>query len=105
MAHPVTAAIPGLSLDTALARSEPLTGLMQRVRESRARLEAVAGLLPAGLIGGVRAGPLDETAWVLLVAHASAAAKLRQLLPALQAALLERGWQGPPIKIKVLPRT
>jgi hypothetical protein len=93
-----------LPLSAALGRSEPLAGLMQRVRESKARFDAVAGLLPAGLQGGVRPGPLDETAWVLLVANAAASAKLRQLLPTLEDALRASGWPGPPIKIKVLPK-
>lgn len=98
---------PGLkdqTLAVALGRSEPLSSLLQRVRESKARLDAVAPLLPPGLADGIRAGPLDDSAWVLLVSHAAAAAKLRQMLPALETALRERGWPGPPIKIKVLPR-
>ena len=95
---------PGERLGTALGRSEPLSGLMQRVRESQARLAAVAGLLPDGLQGEVRAGPLDEARWVLLVGHAAGAAKLRQLLPALEESLRSQGWSGPAIKIKVLPR-
>jgi hypothetical protein len=92
-------------LATALGRSEPLAGLMQRVRESRARLEAITRLLPEGLRGEIRSGPLDDDAWVLLVANAAAAAKMRQLLPALESALREQGWPGPPIKVKVLPRS
>ena len=93
-----------MPLASALDRSEPLSGLMQRMRQSQARLAAIAPLLPTGLQGGVRAGPLDDAAWVLLVANASAAAKLRQLLPALEQALREQGWPGPVLKIKVLPR-
>ena len=95
---------PGHTLAAALRDSEPLVGLMARVRESQARLAVVAELLPAGLRGDVRAGPLDDTAWVLLVDHAAGAAKLRQLLPNLQQALAATGRQGPPIKIRVLPR-
>ena len=95
---------PGLTLAIALQRSEPLTGLLQRVRESQARFNAITALLPPGLAGDIRAGPLDDASWVLLVSHAAAAAKVRQLLPALEAALRERGWAGPAIKIKVLPR-
>jgi len=95
---------PGHTLAAALRDSEPLVGLMARVRESQARLALVTELLPAGLRGDVRAGPLDDTAWVLLVDHASGAAKLRQLLPNLQLALAESGRPGPPIKIRVLPR-
>jgi hypothetical protein len=95
---------PSVPLGTALDRSAPLTGLLQRVRESRERFEAVAGLLPPGLREGMRPGPLDDTCWTLLVPHAAAAAKLRQLVPALDAALRGRGWPGPAIKIKILPR-
>jgi len=95
---------PGHSLAAALRDSEPLVGLLARVRESQARLAVVAELLPAGLRGDVRAGPLDDTAWVLLVDHASGAAKLRQLLPNLERALVEGGRVGLPIKIRVLPR-
>ncbi len=95
---------PGLTLATALDRSEPLTGLMRRQRASQARLEAIGHLLPPPLRDGVRPGPLDDAAWVLLVANAASAAKVRQMLPALQQALAAAGWQGPPIKIKVRPR-
>jgi hypothetical protein len=94
----------GSPLADALRRSEPLAGLMQRMRESQARLAALAPLLPPGLTDGIRAGPLDETAWVLLVAHSASAAKIRQMLPVLEAALSASGWSGPPIKIKVRAR-
>ena len=95
---------PALALARALDNSEPLVGLLQRVRLSQARLAAVAPLLPAGLRGEVRAGPLDDAAWVLLVSNAAAAAKLRQLLPAVTTALEKLGYVGPAVKIKVLPR-
>jgi hypothetical protein len=95
---------PGHTLAAALRDSEPLVGLLARVRESQARLAVVTELLPVGLRGDVRAGPLDDTAWVLLVDHASGAAKLRQLLPNLEQALARSGRPGPPIKVKVLPR-
>jgi len=94
-----------LVLARALDRSEPLAGLLQRVQGSRQRFEAVRALLPAALLGSVRPGPLDEAAWLLLVDHAAAAAKLRQMQPALQAALASGGWPAPPVKIKILPRT
>lgn len=93
-----------LALRRALDRSEPLAGLLQRVRASRDRFEAIAPLLPPTLRASVRPGPLDDLAWSLLVEHAAAAAKLRQMLPDLQAALSERGWPQPAIKIKIQPR-
>ena len=69
-----------LPLATALSRSEPLGALLKRVRESRARFDTIAPLLPAALAAAVKPGPLDDSTWVLLAAHASAAAKLRQMV-------------------------
>lgn len=94
----------GLKLAAALDGSEPLVGLLQRVRESQARLKALEGWMSPALRAGVRSGPLDEEAWQLLVDNAAVAAKLRQLLPALEAELRLHGWTKPPIRIKVLPR-
>ena len=98
------AALSELKLARALAGSEPLVGLLQRLRDSRLRFEAIAGLLPAPLLETVRPGPLDDTAWSLLASNASAAAKLRQMLPALEAQLKASGWQGPEIKVRIQPR-
>lgn len=94
----------GLPLADALVRSDSLSDLLSRVRQSRAWLEAVAHLLPQGVRAEVRAGPLDSARWVLLVSNAAGAAKLRQLLPALEAELQLRHMGGVPIRIKVLPR-
>ena len=91
-----------LPLATALDRSEPLAALLRRLRESQARFATITPLLPANLRAAVSAGPLDDNAWVLLAANASAAAKLRQMVPELQAALQAAGWAGPTIKIKVV---
>ncbi len=90
-----------LALSQALQGSESLAGLMQRVADSRARLAVVAPLLPAPLRASVRAGPLDAATWVLLVDNAAAAAKLRQMLPDLLAALVAAGWPEPPPLVKI----
>jgi hypothetical protein len=92
-----------LALGAALDRSEPLARLLERARESRARFAVVAALLPDGLRDAVRAGPLDEDGWSLLAAHGAAAAKLRQWLPKLEAALAEQGWPQRPIKVRIQP--
>lgn len=81
-----------------------LASLLQRARESQARYAAVQPLLPPGLRDTVRPGPLDDDGWQLLVAHGAAAAKLRQLLPRLEQALLAGGWQRTPIKVRVQPK-
>ena len=97
-------AVQDQQLAAALGRSESLGGLLQRVHESKARLDAVSGLLPAGLRAAVRAGPLDEAGWQLLADHNAAAAKLRQLLPLLTQTLAAAGWAERAIRVKVLPR-
>ena len=87
----------------AMRSSQPLSRLVDRLRESNALLASVLPLLPTGLAASVRAGPLDQDGWSLLCANASVAAKLRQLSPRLEARLLERGHAVAAIRIKVLP--
>ena len=93
---------PGtLALGAALDQSQPLARLLQRLQESRARFAAIRELLPDTLRDQVRAGPLDEISWSLLVSNGAAASKLRQLVPALEAMLISQGWQATSIRIKV----
>lgn len=94
-----------LHLGAALDRSQPLALLLQRLQGSRERLAAIREQLPDTLRDQVRAGPLDETHWTLLVPNGAAGSKLRQLLPALQATLDACGWQGTSIRIKVQSQT
>jgi hypothetical protein len=98
-----TSANPNQRLATALGNSEPLNSLLQRLRASQARYAAVENLLPATLRPHVRAGALDDAAWMLLADNAAAAAKLRQMAPDLQATLAAAGWPEPPLRIKVSP--
>jgi len=95
----------GFKLGGAMAGNETLAGLLERVALSRQRLAAIADLVPDGLAATTRAGPLDDEAWLLLVDNAAAAAKLRQLLPAFDLRLKERGWPGPPTKVRIQART
>jgi hypothetical protein len=88
----------------ALDDSEPLAVLLARVQASRARLDAVQGVLGPALAGAVRAGPLDDTHWVLLADSSAAAAELRQMLPTLAQALADAGHAPRELKVKVLPR-
>jgi hypothetical protein len=50
----------------------------------------------------VKAGPVDENGWCLLVQNNAAAAKLRQLLPALCAHLRTKGHPVNTIRVKVM---
>ena len=88
-------------MDAALRNNEALGSLLQRLRQSKRRLACVAPLLPTTLQAAVQAGPLDETGWSLLVANAAAAAKLRQMMPELAAALQAQGWSDLPIRLRV----
>jgi lysophospholipase L1-like esterase len=85
----------------ALGASEPLTQLLARVKGSRDRLGSVLPALPPELLNQVRPGPLDDKGWTLLASNTAVAAKLRQLVPALEAALAAAGWQPTPIRIRI----
>ncbi len=94
---------PTVPLGTALSRSEPLGLLMQRLRESNECLQAVRSLLPAGLAEEVRAGPIDDKGWTLLVSGSAAAAKLRQLMPLIEAELLASRQRTVTVRVKIAP--
>jgi len=89
-------------LASALRDSEPLARLAERLHESRRRLDCIASALPPALAAQVQSGPLDTDGWTLLAASPSVAAKLRQLVPQLQAMLNERHFTDLPIRVKVL---
>jgi hypothetical protein len=74
---------------------------MQLARDSGERLKAVELLIPAPLRSAVRAGPIEGSAWCLLVDSNAAAAKLRQVTPALLSCLHDRGWEVTSIRLKV----
>jgi hypothetical protein len=96
---------PSTSIEAALASSDALTRLSDRLRRSNACFELVAPLLPGPLRTQVRPGPIDDEDWALLVPHAAAAAKLRQLLPALAAHLRSAGAGPVTIRVRILPRS
>jgi hypothetical protein len=92
--HPVTVL-------QAAEDSPTLARLAQLARESAERLKAVEFLIPTPLRTAVRAGPIEGSDWCLLVDNNAAAAKLRQVIPALRAHLCARGWQVNSIRLKV----
>lgn len=90
-------------LSAALDQSAPLAQLLQRLQESRARFDALRDSLPEALRGAVRPGPLDDSSWTLVVSGGAAAAKLRQLLPALLAAQQAAGFTPLALRVRVQP--
>ena len=89
------------ALGAALEQSQALAQLLQRLEQSQARLACICDSLPGPLRGAVRAGPLDEAGWSLLVPSGAVASKLRQLVPDLQSRLQQQGWPDLAIRIKV----
>lgn len=90
-----------VTLQQASEASPLLARLSALSRDSAERLRAIEPLLPAPLRGTLTAGPIDGTTWCLLVSNNAAAAKLRQLLPALLAHLRTRGWEITAIRLRV----
>lgn len=89
------------ALGQVLQRAPGLAELAARAQDGQARLQAIAALLPPGLRQTVQSGTVEAQSWNLLVPHAAAAAKLRQLLPALEAHLRSKGWPIQTVRVKV----
>ena len=90
-----------VTLQQASEESPTLAKLSALTRDSSERLKAIEMLIPATLRPALQAGPIDGDCWCLLVKSNAAAAKIRQLLPALQAHLRSRGWEVNAIRLKV----
>ena len=92
------------TLDQAVQEAPSLARLAALARESGEQLAAIQHLLPPGLRRGLQGGPIDDGCWCLLVPNAAAAAKLRQMLPALEAHLRSGGRKINSIRLKVQTR-
>lgn len=92
--HPVT-------LLQATQDSPTLARLTALSRDSVARLRAIESLIPAPLRPCVKAGPIDGPVWCLILDNNAAAAKIRQILPALESHLRSKGWEVNSIRLKV----
>ena len=91
-----------VTFSQAVENSPSLARLAGLVRESSDRLKAVESLIPEALRPAIQAGPIEDGAWCLLVSSNAAAAKLRQLLPLIQARLIDKGWKVTSIRLKIL---
>lgn len=93
-----------MSLQQASEAAPVLSGLLARARDAQARLRAILPLLPPQMHDTVQAGPAEDESWCLLTSSSAAAAKLRQMEPALTAHLRTQGWNVQRLRIKVLNR-
>ncbi|NMM12252.1 MAG: hypothetical protein HHJ17_01740 [Rhodoferax sp.] len=90
-----------VTLLQASQNSPTLAGLIELASESAARLKAIESLIPGTLRTAVKAGPIEGPVWCLVLDNNAAAAKIRQLLPALEAHLRTKGWDVNSIRVKV----
>ena len=102
MNRPQAPAVPdALALAEALRKSAPLADLRRRLKNSAICLEAIRPALPVGLQSQVEAGPIDTEGWTLLAANAAVAAKLKQLRPRLEEALILNRCAASIVRIKL----
>ncbi len=92
---------PPIPLLKATQGTPALATLMELSRDSSARLKAIESLIPLPLRPFVQAGPIDGGNWCLILENNAVAAKIRQLLPALQSHLRVKGWEIDAIRLKV----
>lgn len=97
--RPMVPDVPPLT--RALERTTPLVSLLYRLKASQQCLEAIQPVLPAGLAPYVKAGPIDDEGWTVLVANAAISAKLRQLQPRLMDMLAAKGCKVNAIRLRV----
>ena len=88
----------------AIEQSDTLAGMLAMHQKSTLYLTLVDSVLPPGFSQQIKAGPIEDGGWCLLVTHNAAAAKLRQLLPSLSAHLRSKGHHVQTIRIKVMSR-
>lgn len=91
-----------LSVHQAAENAPSLARLAELVQDSNNRLKAIESLIPEALRPAVKAGPIDHDSWCLLVSSNAAAAKIRQLVPLIEAQLLGKGWKVTSIRLKIL---
>lgn len=90
-----------ITLLQATKESETLSRLCDLAAESALRLKSIQSLIPGSLRACVHPGPIEGPVWCLLLDNNAAAAKIKQLLPALEAHLRSKGWEVNAIRLKV----
>lgn len=94
-----------ITLLQATRNSETLSRLCDLAAESAQRLRSIEPLIPVTLRACVHPGPIEDTVWCLLLDNNATAAKIKQLLPALESHLRSKGWEVTAIRLKIkMPR-
>lgn len=92
--HPIT-------LQQAAQEFPAFAHLSNLAAESSARLQSIHALIPTALHSAIKAGPIDGTTWCIILDSNAAAAKIRQLLPAMESHLRTKGWDVESIRLKI----
>lgn len=90
-----------VSVLQASQESPTLARLSQLAAESSERLQSLGTIIPRTLKASIQAGPIEGSEWCLLISNTAVAAKVRQLVPAIQAHLRSKGWEVTAIRLKV----
>ena len=90
-----------VSLQQATRESPILSQLMHAAAQSNARLAAVQEIIPMTLHASVFAGALDSQTWCIILGSAGTMAKIRQLLPAIELQLKQKGFPTLAIRMKI----
>ena len=90
-----------ITLMQAAQESPTMARLTALSQESVARLKAIQPLIPSGLQSCIKPGPIDGPVWCLIMSNNASAAKIRQLLPDIEALLRRQGWEVTSIRLKV----
>ncbi len=91
-----------VSVQDATRQAPTLARLIERASQSSQLLKSVESVIPEALRTAIQAGPLEAGQWCLIVNNSATAAKLKHLLPTVQAALLAAGAPVSAIRLKVL---
>lgn len=89
------------SVNQAVENSSTLAQLSRLLQESSNRLQTIKPIIPPALHSHIKAGPLDEKSWCLVVNSSATATKVKQLLPNIEACLRTEGWPALTIRLKI----
>jgi len=88
----------------AVENAPAIAKLGRLIQESTRRLQAIEPLLPPALKSAIKSGPVDDNGWCILVSSPAAAAKLRQLIPAIDRHLALQHYKPLAIRLKIMVR-
>ena len=90
------------SIQDAAQESPVLAKIGTLLKQSNQMLLSIQHLLPAGLKAGIKAGPIDEQTWCLLVSNTAVANKLRHLTPDIERHINGATCSNLRLRIKIL---